>query len=230
MTTALGKITFLDTPDVSGDLLIKQTDLTSQLTNIAVPGTEGITLPNGTTAQRPAAPQTGESRFNTTISLPEIYAQGTWLPYARVIQTASGQITQQTSAANYTLAAAPPVYTFGAQLWSTTFTPLVSGSNLVVQYSVTAAGGTTARTAYTAAYVGTAASGCIGMAISSIVASGYTVLTLQAVYTTTSTAALAIRAMVGNVGSAQTTYFGQTTTASTISSALLTEWRILEII
>lgn len=48
-------------------------------TNVAIannaifPGTEGVTLPNGTTAQRPGSPNIGEIRFNTTTNRLEAY-------------------------------------------------------------------------------------------------------------------------------------------------------------
>lgn len=44
--------------------------------NFIAPGTAGITLPNGTTAQR--APVTGQIRYNTTLARFEGYYAGTW--------------------------------------------------------------------------------------------------------------------------------------------------------
>jgi hypothetical protein len=37
-------------------------------------------LPSGSSGQRPAAPQPGEIRFNTDISLPEVFIGGAWQP------------------------------------------------------------------------------------------------------------------------------------------------------
>jgi hypothetical protein len=48
--------------------------------NPIVPGTEGITLPNGTTAQRPSTPMAGETRYNTDTASVEFYQGGTWVP------------------------------------------------------------------------------------------------------------------------------------------------------
>jgi len=241
MTTALGKITFLDTPDVSGDLLIKQTDLTSQLTNIVVPGTEGITLPNGTTAQRPTVPQTGETRFNTTTGLPEVYAQGTWLPYARIIQVASGAIPIKTGTitpklTTATTTAPTSTETTAVDIWSQSFTPLVAGSSIVVQYTLSAYVGTASRTIYTSLFAGTT---CIGMtaawaATGSTTTVGATVsLTMQAVYTAPSTATFT---MLGRLGliiattATATTYGVNTLQSGASGNAMVTEYRILEMI
>jgi len=46
--------------------------------NPVIPGTEGMTLPNGTTAQRPGTPQTFEMRGNTTTSGVEFYDGSAW--------------------------------------------------------------------------------------------------------------------------------------------------------
>ena len=43
-------------------------------------GTGAMQLPSGTTAQRPASPVNGQTRFNTTIGLTEIYEGGGWYP------------------------------------------------------------------------------------------------------------------------------------------------------
>lgn len=40
--------------------------------------TGGLFLPVGTTAQRPAAPATGQMRFNTTTSSVEVYNGTSW--------------------------------------------------------------------------------------------------------------------------------------------------------
>jgi len=50
-------------------------------TNIA--GTGAITLPSGTTAERPASPQTGMIRYNTTDGVVELYDsnEGDWIQF-----------------------------------------------------------------------------------------------------------------------------------------------------
>lgn len=47
--------------------------------NAQLPGTEGIRLPNGTTAQRPGTPAVGDLRYNTTTSKVEAYQGSSWV-------------------------------------------------------------------------------------------------------------------------------------------------------
>jgi hypothetical protein len=47
-------------------------------TNPELPGTEGVTLPIGTTAERAAIPNNGELRYNTTTATFEGYANNAW--------------------------------------------------------------------------------------------------------------------------------------------------------
>jgi len=47
-------------------------------TNPELPGTEGVTLPYGTTAERAAIPNNGELRYNTTTGTFEGYANNAW--------------------------------------------------------------------------------------------------------------------------------------------------------
>ena len=60
------------------------------------PGTGGITVPNGTTSQRPIAPNAGQIRYNTTTSTFEFYEGGIW----QVLGTGSGSVTQVNGTAN----------------------------------------------------------------------------------------------------------------------------------
>ena len=47
--------------------------------------TGGLTLPAGTTAQRPSSPDTAESRFNSTTGSLEYYDGSTWLKVSSVV-------------------------------------------------------------------------------------------------------------------------------------------------
>lgn len=239
MSDHLGKTSFLDTPDVNGSAVLTVASLPAQLTNLVIPGTEGFTPPAGTTAQRPASPVLGETRYNTTLNEPEVWSNGAWLPSARVIQVASGQITNGTQA-NVTSRTTTtiPLVTEGAQLWTTSFTPLVVGSSLVIQFTITAAA-SAARLLMSNAFVGSTS---VGTAIASVAAvssttttAGFANISLQVVFTTTSAAALTIqgRLMPWQASAAATTtlYWNQlSTNTTTFGGALLTEWRILEII
>jgi hypothetical protein len=69
--------------DTSGVLQL-QTNSTPALTlNLdgthTIHGTGAITVPVGTTAQRPSSPTVGSMRYNTTTSNLEVYISGAWL-------------------------------------------------------------------------------------------------------------------------------------------------------
>lgn len=71
------------TADNSG-LLALQTNSSNAVTinalqNPTLNSTGSITIPSGTTAQRPATPANGMLRYNTTISNMEIYINGSWV-------------------------------------------------------------------------------------------------------------------------------------------------------
>jgi hypothetical protein len=56
---------------------------------LVLPGTEGVQVPSGTTAERPASPVNGDFRYNSTVGDLEGYRNGAWVPY---VQTRPGTI------------------------------------------------------------------------------------------------------------------------------------------
>ena len=64
------------TGDTTGNLI-----LTADTGLIDASSTTGaLTIPKGTTAQRPSSPVSGMQRYNTTLSTFEIYTAGAWNP------------------------------------------------------------------------------------------------------------------------------------------------------
>jgi hypothetical protein len=51
------------------------------LKNTTINDTGFITLPSGTTAQRPSSPTTGMLRFNTTLGYAEVYNGSIWIKF-----------------------------------------------------------------------------------------------------------------------------------------------------
>lgn len=225
MSLALGKIDFSDTPTVAGSNVLTEAGLPTQLTNLVVPGNEGLTIPRGTTAQRPTVPIVGETRWNTTDGNPEIWSGSAWLPFARTLQTVNGTIAGNSSSGNHTSQTTAPPSTTGALLWSASITPIVVGSNIVVQYSVTSTAAA-AKSTYTAVFNGTS---CIGLVAGSFAANGYTNMMMQAVTVSTSTAPMTLTARGGNLNSTAITYFNRGV-SGTFADTMVTEFRILEII
>lgn len=62
--------------------------------NIAIPGTANMTLPGGTTAERPVTPSAGMIRYNSTLGKTEVYQGGAWVSLdATQTYTASNGLT-----------------------------------------------------------------------------------------------------------------------------------------
>jgi hypothetical protein len=59
--------------------------------NPVIPGTEGIQIPSGTTAQRPSSPANGDLRYNSTLNRVEVRENGAWIPW-RAIQVGTYNI------------------------------------------------------------------------------------------------------------------------------------------
>jgi len=118
-------------------------------------GTTAITIPSGTTAQRPGTPTTGMTRFNTTVNAMEVYNGTTWevlttfttVPNAPTIGTAtaasstSATVTYTasgsgTAATSFTAVASPGGQT-GTVSQSGSGTITVSGLTSGVSYTFT---------------------------------------------------------------------------------------------
>jgi len=50
----------------------------ANLKNTEINDTGFLQLPAGTTSQRPSSPTNGDIRFNTTLSIIEVYDEGRW--------------------------------------------------------------------------------------------------------------------------------------------------------
>jgi len=252
MSTHLGKISFLDTPDVNGDLVLTSTTgvaaggvtgtanvitvtgTTSPIIDIAdnpiIGGTAGISIPSGTTAQRSGTPLTGALRFNTSLGISEIYNGTAWIPEGKIIQSITGSIAASTGTGTALAVgnSAPSSSTNGFAIWTQNFTPLSATSTIFIQYSISVTNGTNARQVYTAAYAGAT---CIGMTMETVSTAGqFANLVMQLGYSPGSTAAITFSARVGNIATASATYVNQTTTGSTFGAAPVTEYRILEVL
>jgi len=64
--------------------------------NAVFPGAESVTVPAGTTAQRPASPSNGDIRYNTDTTRFEVYANNSWVN----IGVGDGTVTSVTGTAN----------------------------------------------------------------------------------------------------------------------------------
>lgn len=154
MADVLGKYSFLDTPDVNGVSVLLVGDASQTITgttdqiavsgtvsspviglanNPIIPGTGSLTLPTGTTAQRPGTPTNGMLRYNSTFNNAEYYSQTAWRPVGQVVQVVTGTIAQNSSNSQIPFDTTTPLSTEGFQLWTQAFTPLYATSLIIIQ-------------------------------------------------------------------------------------------------
>jgi hypothetical protein len=107
--------------------------------NPIIPGTESLTLPVGTTAQRPALPIPGDIRYNSTLGLCEKYTGAYWGPFGLLLQQTTVAVAAQTGTTTVPLDNTTPLSTEGWQFFSQTFTPLSATSRIVIRLIITTA-------------------------------------------------------------------------------------------
>lgn len=172
MAEVLGTLSFLDTPDVNGVLVLTETtgvgsvsgtanqivitgtapNFTVGLANNAIlPGTGSLTLPTGTTAERPGTPVNGMIRYNSTFNNAEFYSQAAWRPVGQVVQIVTGTIAQTSSNVTIPFDPTTPTNTEGVQLWTQSFTPRYANSLITIQTNMWAVVNSTADVVVTGA-------------------------------------------------------------------------------
>lgn len=104
--------------------------------NAVMPGNGGMTLPVGTTAQRPGAATAGVTRQNSTLGAAEINNGAVWQPLGRVLQVVTGSIAATSTTATIANSATVPTSAQGVQIWTTSFTPISAASKVIVTYNV----------------------------------------------------------------------------------------------
>lgn len=149
----LGSLSFLSTPDVNGVLVLTSSTGTTGISGTAnqisvsgslptftvglasdpiVPGTGSLTMPIGTTAQRPASPAAGMTRFNSSLNVLEYYSGTAWIAGGRLVQMVTGSITSLSSNVQIPFDNTTPTSAEGVQLWSQAFTPVLDNSTIII--------------------------------------------------------------------------------------------------
>ena len=195
--------------------------------NPVLPGLAGFIPPSGATADRPASPVAGTSRYNTTLGYGEVFESSAWIPEGRVLQVVTGNIAASSGTTTIPFDNTTPLVTEGNQIWTQAFTPLVSTSRILVRYSITCAASATNRTMILATFAG---STNIGSAAMTTTATANTPLNMfmECEYTPGSTAAITFQARLGSA-TAATAYCNQTS-AATLGGALVTGYTIVEVL
>lgn len=243
----LGSLSFLDTPDVNGALVLTSatglaqgniagtagaitvTGTTNLVINLAsnavLPGLAGIVIPSGTTGQRPGSPSTGTLRYNTTDGNAEIYGAGIWQPFGQTLQTIVGNIPATTGTGNKTSTTVPLV-TEGIPILSQVLTPKISGSTILIQFSVTLSSASNNARVYVAVFAG---STCIGMAMTTITpAAVTTTIPMQCAFVAPSTAAITFSARTGTISSNTAHFVNQSSASVSYGGALSLDFRLTE--
>lgn len=243
MSTHLGKISFLDLPDVNGsEIVVGGSGVANQIVtsqasgtgilsiglapNPVIPGTASMRLPVGTTSQRPTSPVAGDTRFNSTLGTSEIFTGTGWSQLqSKIVQTAQGTIPYITGNATLSATAAMTIAD-GFQIFSTTFTPLFATSTIIVRFAI---------------YVGTSSNSvkiCTVFAGSTNVGAGATstnsnnvpfALPVQVLWQPGSTAPITISARVASTTNS-TTWVNQGNANNTYGGALINDYSIMEIL
>lgn len=223
MSTHLGKISFLDTPDVNGANVLTSTSFADPTFS----GTGGMILPAGTTAQRRSPTSTADFRFNTTTGQLEVYNGSVWNTAGRVLQIVSGGIAATSGTANKTNTTIPLI-TEGIAVWSQTVTPQVAGSTIKIEFNLTLSHATANRAFFTAIFAG---STCIGMTTAYMTAAGSMVPNATLLtYTTPSTAPITFSARSGTLSGTGALFVNQSSGGATYGGALASDFVITEII
>lgn len=247
MSDVLGTLSFLDTPDVNGVLVLttadavttlsgtaNQTSVTGSLPSLTVglasnpiiPGLASLTLPKGATADRPVSPQSGMIRFNTTTGLCEKYTGSYWGNFGLVLQQVTGTIAAQSATNSQTpLDATVPTSTEGTQIWTQSFTPISTTSRIIIQYSVTNVHATAARTQIMSVFAGTTNIGTIVTTCAT--AASYYPTTQQIVYEPGSVAAITFSCRVGSSGTG--TWYINSAATNTLGGAMASRFMITEV-
>ena len=201
--------------------------------DIVIPGNAGYTPPIGTTAQRPASPNTGQTRWNSTLGYEELYNGAVWQPKGRVLQLVTGNIAQSsgsiTSGLRWTYGSTAPTTSQGLQIWTQSFTPVSAASKITIRCSLSYAYANASSIVYVAIYNG---STCVGMTLDTSPATSGNPANIDIDVTIPSpgTTAQTLSARIGtSTGSGTITmYWNQAATA--LPSVMVTQFEIIEVL
>jgi hypothetical protein len=156
MADVLGTLSFLDTPDVNGVLVLTASSGVNSVSGTAnqiavtgsipaytvglasdaiLPGTGAVTVPVGTTAQRPTG-AVGMRRWNSTLGYAELYNGAVWQPLGRVLQVVTGPIAGTSGTTVIPNDNTIPTNAEGIQIFTTSFTPISAASTVILTYSI----------------------------------------------------------------------------------------------
>jgi hypothetical protein len=247
MTDVLGSLSFLDTPDVNGALVLTSASgvnsvagtanqiavagtlpayTVSLADNAILPGTASLTLPIGTTAQRPGTPLAGMIRYNSTTGLCEKYTGAYWGNFGLILQQVTGTIAAGSGTTIIPLDNTIPTSTEGWQIWTQTFTPISATSRIVIQATITSSHSAVTGTNIMTLFAGTTNIQSVATRTDSV-ANTANILSFNKVYAPGSVATITFSARLGNP-TAGTSYCNQIGT-TTLGGSLVSNYIITEV-
>jgi hypothetical protein len=195
----------------------------SLTSNPVIPGTASMTLPVGTTGQRPTG-VAGMARFNSTSAMSEFYTGAYWAPSGTILQVVTGVIAAGNGTTATPIDNTVPQSTEGNQMWTQSFTPISATSRVVIIYSVTAGHSTTNASMVAATFAGTTNIGST-MTRSASQTAGGVEMSQKVVYSPGSTAAITFSA---RIGSTATSYWNSTPSV-TLGGSMASDYIIMEL-
>lgn len=193
--------------------------------NPVLPGTGGVVINSGTTAQRPGAPSAGTLRLNSTLASEEMYYGSEWRPMGKVLQAVSGSIAASSGTNNVPLDNTPPTSSEGNLIWTQTFTPVSANSTILVAFMVTSACSSGTANIILSTFAGSTNIGSTAARNTS--ANQAVNISYRMVHTPGSTATITFTARLG--ATAGTTYCNLVG-ANTLGGALTSDYSIMEMI
>jgi hypothetical protein len=194
--------------------------------NPILPGLAGFVPPSGTTADRPASPTTGITRWNSTLGYTELYNGSAWTPQGRVLQVVTGTIAATTGTSQIPVDNTAPLITEGTAIWSTSFTPLSGASKIVISFTISTSNSNTANANVLAVFYGATLAGASMTRVVANNAPGS--MALQVVVTPGSTATVTVQARLG--GASTTTWYCNQISTATLGGAAVSQYTIKEIL
>lgn len=196
----------------------------SLISNPIVPGTGGMVIPVGTTAQRGSS-AIGNVRWNSTLAEEEIYDGAVWRPHGKVLQVVSGNIAATSGSTQVPYDNTSPQIAEGFQLWTQSFTPISAASLIVVEYMLTVSHPTAARQITGTVFQGSTL--VTGNSVYSATSASAMPLNMRAVFASPGTAAITIQGRVGANGNG--TLSVNQGSSATMNGSLGTTFTITEI-
>lgn len=228
-----GTVTSVSVSGTASQILTSGSPITSSGTitvslanNPVLPGTEGVSISSGTTAQRAVSPPSGQMRYNTTLTDYEGFLNSTWLPFGNLLQLVTADVLQGSVTTQIPFDNTTPLNTEGSLIATATITPKLATSKIIMFLTFMTDSSSSNRNNILTFFNG---STFIGATALNIATSGRPQnISLFKVFTAGVTTPLTLTARLGS-GTASTTTYIQRAGGATFGGTNTTQLFVLEI-